>query len=93
MTCKHLQLHWLEPSKLHCCGREAAPAHTTFQQKNVVSANAIAFWREVIFVAKWDMIWEILLGLDTKETKMDIDQIAQSKKNWMIQTMQTARDL
>lgn len=46
-----------------------------------------------IFVAKWDMIWEFLLGWDTKETKMDIDQIAQSKKNWMIQTMQTARDL
>jgi len=39
------------------------------------------------------MIWEFLPGWDTKETKMDIDQIAQSKKNGMIQTMQTARDL
>lgn len=39
------------------------------------------------------MIREFLPGWDTKETKMDIDQIAQWKKNGMIQTMQAVRDL
>lgn len=62
-------------------------------KKHDTSANATAFWRVLIFVAKWDMIWEFLSDWDTKETKMDIDQIAQLKKNGMIQTMQAARDL